>query len=289
MRIFPVLSAAACLTAALAVTLGYRNATAAPVVRYLTIHSPDRSSEARPLRVVLFSDLHVQGPDMPPSRLARITAQINALDPDIDLIAGDFVGSSRLGKAYSPDEAVTPLRDLRTRFGVYAVLGNNDDQPAATRAALERAGIRLLMNEAVSVGPVAVGGLDGRLAHSATALRAARTRAFDSLRRLPGFKILIAHRPDEFVAAPPFINLTVAGHTHCGQVVLPIVGALLTGSDYGRKYVCGVYRDESKILVVTAGLGTSHIPVRMGAPPDIWLIILEGVSNSGEIDLRLGG
>jgi hypothetical protein len=71
----------------------------------------------------------------------------------------------------------------------------------------------------------------------------------------------------------------LAGHTHCGQIVLPLIGPLETGSDYGRKYVCGVFRSGLKTLIVTAGLGTSHIPIRIGAPPDIWLISVESTGT----------
>jgi predicted MPP superfamily phosphohydrolase len=97
-------------------------------------------------------------------------------------------------------------------------------------------------------------------------------KTYEALRRTSGIKVLVAHRPDEFAFVPSSTALVLAGHTHCGQIVVPIVGALATGSDFGTKYLCGVIRDGSKTLVVTAGLGTSFVPLRFGAPPDIWLI-----------------
>jgi hypothetical protein len=257
---------------------GYRNAEDAPVVRRLVLRPPDYPTTASPVRIVLLSDLHVHGPDMPPERLARIVDQVNALHPDIDVVAGDFMGDDWIGAQYSLTQAVAPLRGLKARFGVYAILGNNDFHVGASVRAMNNVGVRVLMNEAIQVGPIALGGLDGRLAHSQPAITEARRATYAAMERLRGIKVLLAHRPDEFAPAPQFVSLVLAGHTHCGQIVLPLIGPLFTGSDsvYGRQYVCGIFRDGAKTLIVTGGLGTSHLPLRIGAPADIWLITIEG-------------
>lgn len=275
-RLAPPIAALAALFLGVIVVQGYRNATAAPMVRRLTLRLPGYPTTAAPVRIVLFSDLHVHGPDMPPRRIARIVEQINALQPDIDIAAGDFMGENWIGARYSLAEAIAPLRGLKARLGVYAILGNNDSHATASARALNDVGIRVLMNEAVQVGPIALGGLDGRLAHNQQAVSEARRATYAAMERLQGIRVLVAHRPDEFVPAPQFINLVLAGHTHCGQIVLPLVGPLMTGSDYGRKYTCGVFHDGSKVLIVTAGLGTSHVPLRIRAPADIWLVSIEG-------------
>lgn len=215
---------------------------------------------------------------MPPARLEKIIDQMNALHPDIIVGAGDFVGDNWVGRTYSADEAVAPLGRLRARLGVFAVLGNNDYEPAASgiRIALRRAGVRLLEDQATSVGPIALGGLDGFIYHLREPWAQARLKTTEAMARTTGVKILAAHRSDEVVPAAPFVRLVLSGHTHCGQVVLPIIGALQTGSDYGSKFLCGIVQDRSKVLIVTAGLGTSHLPLRFGAPPDFWLIRVEG-------------
>lgn len=262
------------------VGLGYVNATADPIVRHLRITVPGYPVSARPTRIILLSDLHVESPDMPPARVRHIVDRINALGPDIDLIAGDYLGGSSIGQRYSPADAVAPLGRLKARLGVFAILGNNDADASAFARAFRAGGIRLLMNEAVEAGPIAIGGLDGRLAHTDQwAIDLARRRTYDALDRLPGVKILVAHRPDEIVPAPAAIRLVLAGHTHCGQIVLPLAGAFMSGSDYGTRYLCGMHRRGSTVLVVTAGLGTSHIPIRFGAPPDIWVISVAGVRS----------
>jgi predicted MPP superfamily phosphohydrolase len=255
--------------------LGFCNATARPIVRELVLTIPDYPSTAPPLRLVLLSDAHVHGPDMPPSRLGRIVDQINALHPDIDVAAGDFIGNNRVGRSYSIEQAVAPLAGLRARYGVFAVLGNNDYHAGAddVASALERSGIRVLRNDAARAGPLAIGGMDGKLYSHAGFVRARKATAA-AMERTPGVKVLVVHRPDEFAFVADPVELVLAGHTHCGQIVLPIVGPLETGSDFGRRFLCGIYRKDGKVLIVTAGLGTSYVPLRFGAPPDIWLITL---------------
>lgn len=264
-------------TSAIAAAIfGYRNATAAPVLRYLSIRSPDYPSGEPALRLVLFSDVHVHGPDMPPARLARIVAEVNSVHPDIVVAAGDFVGDNWVGKRYSASDAIAPLAQLKARLGVYAVLGNNDYDAGADQVtdALRNAGIRVLVNEAVQAGPIALGGIDGNIKVPRFVWTHRRIQTYAALDHLSAFKVVAAHRPDEFRSAPKSITLMLAGHTHCGQVVLPLIGPLVTGSDYGSDYLCGIIRDGPKTLVVTGGLGTSHIPLRIGASPDIWLITI---------------
>lgn len=262
--------------------IAYRNAVADPVVRRLNLTVADYPANAPPVWIALFSDVHVHGPDMPPARLTKLVSQINALHPDMIIAAGDFAGRDWAGHEYSIGEAVAPLRRLHARLGVYAVLGNNDYAPdgSAATAALTGAGVRVLNDEAVTAGPLALGGLTGSYASDdASILR--RAKVHDALERTSGVKVLIAHRPDEFHWAPASVSLMLAGHTHCGQIVLPLIGPVETGSDFGRKYVCGVVRKGSKTLVVTAGMGTSRLPMRIGAHPDVWLIRISVRTGKG--------
>jgi predicted MPP superfamily phosphohydrolase len=267
-RLFLVLAlAGAALTA-----FAYATAVSDPVVRHARIAAARWPAETPPLRLVLMSDIHVGGPDMPPARLRRIVGRINALAPDIVLIAGDFVTDKRLAtRHYSHDDAVAPLAALRPRFGAVAVMGNHDHwrDSAAAHRALARAGIRVLDNQAAQVGPLAVGGLDDDFTG-----RADLPATLAALSPLNGPRILLSHSPDPFPGVPSDVVLMLAGHTHCGQVALPLVGPLSTMSKYGRRYACGPVRERGRTLIVTAGLGTSGIPLRLGAVPDIWLVEL---------------
>lgn len=251
-------------------TVAYRTATADPVIReaHLAILPPGE----RPLHVLLLSDIHVAGPDMPPERLAHLVAIANAQRPDLVLIAGDFVSDKRTAtRFYAFDPGTRPLAALRPRLGVVAVLGNHDHWRSTRQAhvALAKAGVRLLDNQAIRVGPLAIGGLDDAFTRQANL--PATIAAMD---RVGGVPILLSHSPDPFPAVPASVPVMLAGHTHCGQIRLPIVGAVATMSAYGDRYACGIVREGEKTLIVSAGLGTSLLPLRLGAVPDMWLVTL---------------
>lgn len=253
---------------------GYWQATSEPLLRSARIALRDWPAGARPVRAILISDLHVAGPDMPPERLRRIVDRINALRPDLVLIAGDLVSDRRLStRRYDMREAVAPLAGLRAPLGVVAVLGNHDHwrDAAAARAALRGAAVTLLDNRAVAIGPLAIGGVDDDFTGHARL-----PEVVDAVRALRGARLLLSHSPDPFPQVSSDVGLTLAGHTHCGQIVLPWIGAFATMSRYGDRYRCGFVRENGKLLLVTAGVGTSIAPLRIGAPPEIWLLTLGG-------------
>ena len=271
MRRFILLSIALALGVLL---FGYLQATSSPRLRSAKIAVTDWPAGQPPLRLLLLSDLHVAGPDMPPGRLAGIVDRINALQPDLVLIAGDFVSDKRLSThSYSAREMAAPLRLLRAPLGVVAVPGNHDHwrNAAAVAAALRAAGVRVLVNDAVRAGPLVVGGMDDSFTGHARP-----EVTIERMRRLGGLKLVLSHSPDPFPDLPPDAPLMLAGHTHCGQIVLPLVGPLATMSRLGRRYRCGIIRENGRALIVTAGIGTSILPIRIGAPPDMWLLELAG-------------
>jgi len=228
--------------------------------------------DQKPLRLLLLSDLHVAGPDMPPSRLARIIDQANAQRPDLVLLAGDFISDRRLATHhYTFREALAPLAAIKAPLGAVAVLGNHDHwrDAAKARAELTRIGVTVLANDAVRRGPLAIAGIDDDFtghADVATAIAAAR--------QLGGAPIALSHSPDTFPQVPGDISLTLAGHTHCGQVRYPWGGTPATMSRYGGRYACGLIREGTRTLIVSAGLGTSVLPFRFFTHPDMWVITL---------------
>lgn len=249
----------------------YLNILADPIVRRATVAIPGWPAGAPPLRVALISDVHVQGPDMPPERVARIVAQVNAQRPDIVLLAGDFVGDRTLAtRDYSDAEIAAPLARLSAPLGVYAVLGNHDYTYRGIprmRDALERGGIGVLDNRVRRVGALTLAGIgdehSGHAAVPAVVLAAAR---------MPRPTLVFTHSPDVIPQLPQQFGVVLAGHTHCGQVVLPWYGQLESSSRYGDRYRCGVIHEGKRAIVVGAGWGTSVVPFRLGAPPDWWLV-----------------
>ena len=250
----------------------WHDTMADPAVRRTAVALNGLPAGSPPLTLALLSDIHVAGPDMPPERLARIVAKVNALKPDIVLIAGDLVSEKRTAThIYTPQEVVAPLAALDAPLGVFAVPGNHDhwfDLPGLARE-LDAHGIELLVNDAVQAGPLVLGGLD-----DAYTGRADLPRTLAAMDRLSGGRVIFGHSPDSFPQVPRSVPLMLAGHTHCGQIAYPWGGAPAYLSEYGDRYACGRVDEDGKTIVVGAGLGTSLIPMRLFTRPEIWLIEL---------------
>jgi hypothetical protein len=87
--------------------------------------------------------------------------------------------------------------------------------------------------------------------------------------------IVFTHNPDIFPDVPERVALTAAGHTHGGQVRLPIFGRPIVPSDFGQRYAAGLVREDGRDLFVNTGIGTSMLPVRFRVPPAVTLLVLE--------------
>jgi predicted MPP superfamily phosphohydrolase len=235
---------------------------------------------ARPLRVALVSDLHVGAPYHGIRRLPSTVDRINATNPDLICIAGDLVTLGVLGGHFTSPEAIArELKRLRAPAGVFAVLGNHDRlfNAPRVRAALEAAGIRVLEDTASLVstpsGPVWIAGLTD---YWTGPHNVGRTLAAVSDSVTP--VLLLTHNPDIFPRIPSRVMLTLAGHTHGGQVRLPLIGSPIVPSAYGQRYVRGLVVEGDRRLFVSTGIGTSDLPVRFGVPPTIFVLTLRAAA-----------
>ncbi len=224
-------------------------------------------------RIALLSDLHVGAPFVREEKLAAIVAETNRAAPDLILFAGDFVvGNEPMGRWIAPEIIAHGLAGLRARLGVYAVLGNHDewDDAPRIRRALEAEGIHVLDNEVAEIrdrgASIWIAGLADYMTRD-QAIEATIARAGDLV-------IALTHEPDSFPAIPARVALTLAGHTHGGQVALPLLGRLVVPSRYGQRYAAGYIVESGKHLFVTSGIGTSILPVRFGVTPEIALLTL---------------
>ena len=252
------------------------------VVRRVGLAVPAWHVEHKALKLALLTDLHVGAPHMSLVRLRETVARVNAEAPDLVLITGDFViggkdhkGGVVGGTFVEPEPIAEELRRLRAPLGVYAVLGNHDwwyDGERVARA-LGGAGLRVLENEAARVESggrsfwlVGVADFWTRRPDVEGALRQVETD--DPV-------VLFTHNPDIFPRVPARVALTVAGHTHGGQVNLPLVGRPVVPSEFGQRYALGHVVEGGRHLFVSGGVGTSIIPVRFRVPPEIVVLRLE--------------
>jgi predicted MPP superfamily phosphohydrolase len=233
------------------------------------------------LRLVQLSDIH-HGPWLTLDFVHHIVAQTNALDPDLVLLTGDYVYDSP--RYIQP--AIAALAELRPRIGTLAVLGNHDwyEGGPLTRFECARHGIPLIDNTRVILTA------DRKLTRSADVglcfagigdLWEDEPNYDAALAHLPPSmpRLLLSHNPDaaedpRFLRTRHRVDLMLSGHTHGGQVRLPIVGAPVVPSKYGQKYAAGLVQGPRCPVYVSRGLGLSGLPVRFAVPPEVVLLQL---------------
>lgn len=256
-------------------------------VREVQVSRLPRGLEGK--KIAFLSDVHA-GWMFPAKRVAQVVREISALEPDLLLIGGDLAETRQ-------DElkVIQALGTIPAPLGRYAVLGNNDSQRfmdagrRQLRQAMERSGISLLVNEraeiAVEGAKLTVVGLDemkyGR----------PRTEGLFAGMGEENFCVLLSHYPQMAVAvaqsgANPGLQLALCGHTHGGQFRLGKLTPYAVGYERkmrtgGPSLVHGWRRIGQTWILVSNGLGTSSLPLRIGAQPQIHKIILRTEKNHG--------
>lgn len=227
------------------------------------------------LKIVALSDLHVGAPHITLDKVRDIVQRTNEQQPDVVVLLGDYVIQGILGGHFTEPEAfVEILKDLQAPLGVYAVLGNHDwwlGEAHVTRA-FEHVGIRMLTNDAVRLerngSGLWVAGFGDYFTHHDDIEKTMHSvTTSDPI-------LALTHTPDIFLKLPPQVILTLAGHTHGGQVNLPLFGRRVVPSDYGDKYAIGFVEEGGRRLFVTPGIGTSILPIRFRVPPEISVLTI---------------
>lgn len=228
-------------------------------------------SFGRSLRVAHLTDIHA-GLYMTREEMRRYADLVNAIQPDLFVLTGDFISNSM---SFLPGCAEEMAR-VRARYGTFATLGNHEHwfgKLREIRAVFRQHRIALLNNAhrviRTEQGPVAVAGIDD--------LRTGRPDLAAALRGLdPSVPtLLLSHRPEIFPqAADRGIPLTLAGHWHGGQIKLSLLGVNISLAHLLSPYPEGLYRINSSHLYVSRGIGTTGTPIRLNAPPEVTLFHL---------------
>jgi hypothetical protein len=230
------------------------------------------------VRVVHLSDIHIERASY---REASVLRQVNALEPDIIVLTGDYLNLSRLHDPTSAAHFRRFAAQLHAPYGVYAVRGTVEPTTASMAWLVEDTEIVWLEQESITVNvrgqPVTLVGVacSHNLEQDAQRLEQATANLPDD-----AFSILLYHSPDLIRhAAQAHIDLQLSGHTHGGQLRLPVYGAIVTASIYGKAYERGLHRYEQTMLYVSQGLGLegSAMPrARFLCRPEIVRLDLEG-------------
>jgi hypothetical protein len=255
------------------------------VVRRVDVPITDLPPELNGLKIGQISDLH-RGPMMPRRRVERAVALMAAESPDLVALTGDFV-SYRSGYATEYPEILAPLRP---QLGSFACIGNHDHwaDPDGITEALQAAGATVLRNQnqvvtvdrrqlcMIGIDDIGRSGLSAHSAEAADDLPAALAGSPPS----DVIRILLVHNPD-FVMGPAFAramvhsptHLVLSGHTHGGQVRLPLIGAVRLPSRYKHMFGGGLVQVAGTQVHVSRGAGSS-LPIRFNCPPEVNVLTL---------------
>jgi len=227
------------------------------------------------LKIAVMSDLHVGAPHHDLARLKDVVSETNAQKPDLIIILGDFVIQGVLGGRFVPPESIAhELSELNAPLGVVAVLGNHDwwFDGERVRRALTAERITVLTDQTLKLNfngkSFWLMGLDD-LWTRGDHLQSTLAEIHDDEP-----VIALSHNPDIFPEMTPRVTLTLAGHTHGGQVNLPLIGRPIVPSKFGQRFAYGLIEEKGKKLLVTGGIGTSIVPLRFRVKPEIVILTL---------------
>ncbi|GLK67389.1 metallophosphoesterase [Hansschlegelia plantiphila] len=237
-----------------------------------------------PLTIAVISDTHVCEPYVPMARVKRIVETVNRLKPDLIVHLGDHEGSYHVASSlFDPTEWAAAYADLSAPLGLYTILGNHDwwHHARSIRSALDGAKIRVMENEAELIEHRGrrfwLAGLGDQIAHW---LGRGSFRGVDDL---PGTlaqlktddpALLLIHEPDIFDEVPARVSLTLAGHTHGGQIYIPGIRNPFIPANYSGRFRYGHVVEDDRHLIISGGIGMSSWPVRFGVPPEIVIVKL---------------
>ena len=247
------------------------------------------------LKVAVIADIHACEPWMPPARIRHIAEVANGFAPDVTVLLGDFNGGHRYvtGAVY-PEQWAEALSVLRAPLGIYGILGNHDwwhgvlpgvksDEGEGVRAGLRQAGAILLENHVWAIWKdgqkVWLAGLGDQIAIT---VGKHHHRGVDDLSGTlaqvtdDAPVILLAHEPFVFSRVPDRVALTLCGHTHGGQVNLPVLSTIYAEERYGMARIYGQIVDGRRQMIISGGLGTSFVPVRFLRPPEVVFVTIGG-------------
>lgn len=236
-----------------------------------SIEIPGLAADLHGLRIAQLTDIHLSA-FLSESDLERAVDMINSLRPQITLVTGDLI--TRPGDPI--DACLKQIRRLRAEAGVLGCLGNHEIYTRTedyVTAQCARVGIDILRTDKrllrFGAAKVNFGGVDYQKMHEPYLIGAG------ALTEPGALNILLSHNPDVFpVAVSQGWDLTIAGHTHGGQVNVEILDSNINLARFFTPYTRGLYWREGSAAFVSAGIGTVGMPVRLGAPPEVNLLTL---------------
>jgi len=249
---------------------GHINALS-PRIERMQIKIPKKSDGTKSINLVVASDIHL-GSIIGKKQFDKIVSMINELDPDVILLPGDIVDED-LAPVIKENLGIS-LRNLKSRYGVFAVTGNHEYIGGVEQACkyLEENGVKVLRDQCIIVNNTLF--LIGREDRSISRFLGRERKSLDELmKNVDKSKpiVLMDHQPFQLEEAKQAgIDLQLSGHTHHGQIwPLNYITRAIYSISWGYK------NDGSTNYYISSGVGTWGPPVRIGNHPEIVNIVLE--------------
>lgn len=235
------------------------------------------------LKIVAISDVHGGSHGVTEERMRQVVEKANEQEPDLTVLLGDYVSESLTGDELKmPVQTITEnLKGLRAKYGVFVVMGNHDVRfdEREVSAEFERIGYRVLRTEVVVIEKnnqkLRILGYADHTTFKSWQAVIDDSKAVLQPTEGIGDVIALEHSPDilpvitgQFLVSKD-LRLILSGHTHGGQIWLPIIGSPIIPSGYGQRYAFGHVRDYDMDMFITTGVGSSLLPFRFLVPPEI--------------------
>ena len=250
-------------------------ATSGLITNEIVINDNNIPTSFDGLKIVHFSDLHYTR-IITKERVNDIVEEINLINPDIVVFTGDLVDTDKVLTEDDKNFLIESLSNINSTYGKYAIYGNHDIANNSENIIdiYNKSDFNLLENEydviySKNNDKLFIGGLNS-VSHELEDINKVMSY-YDTNDGSNTYNIILLHEPDyadNIINSYDNINLILAGHSHGGQVRLPIIGALYTPKN-GHKYVKGYYNLNGTSLYVTSGIGVSRYNFRLFNKPEI--------------------
>jgi predicted MPP superfamily phosphohydrolase len=249
-------------------------------VHEVTVSIPNLPPPLDGLRLLQLSDVHASA-YMPVREVQRIVGLAQEIEADLVLHTGDFL--TTLGDPL--EGAVAELSKVESRYGRFGCLGNHEIYAGASEEATQlfaKRGVRILRGESAELeidgARLNLIGVDYQRHPPKLSLEKGKKyylRNVEGMVRQDAVNILLSHNPNPFLRAIDLgIELTLAGHTHGGQVQVEILDTRWSPARFMTPFISGLYERQGRRLYVSRGLGTVGAPIRINVPPEITLLTL---------------
>ncbi len=245
------------------------------------------------LKIVAISDIHGGSNNVTTEKVREIVRKTNELNADLIVLLGYYVSQKSEDKPIEQRSLKMPvaeiaenLKGLQAKYGVFAVLGNHDGwaDNREIADALRGDGYRVLENEVAFIEKdgqkLRLLGLKDHMQYNSWSKFVSDVRTALENSEQSGDIIVLEHSPDflpviqQGAPNPSQLKLIINGHTHGGQVWLPIIGSPFVPSDYGQQFAFGHTKVNDLDVFVTTGIGTSILPFRFLVPPEIAVLTI---------------